>query len=655
MSKCFFTSLCAGLIFVWAAPVAAQPAKLCAPDAKGVPTRRGPPIWWGTSSDDVVVDPQPSDPRWQGATRITRGDGAHEEVSLRALSHTEDGQQYLYLEWAAHPTHAGTDDDRGTIYLGLSAGSGSTNTFVVQFDVGAATASAPTELSGYKLYAEPTDGELKKVSTDLAWLENTADVQDDEPTNPDAAKGWFLRARIPIKDASTTGYDDALPVGTEFYLWTQWSLPRVADDDRVYAYPHGLPEATEVPGPTEDIPPTLQPPPIGQWKPAVFGTSDPECASGGVRLDRLQVGVAPNGQEGTAVLSHKIEAGAVNSLVARPENTGTEPISEKGIEATFRISDWGSSSEWTPIGTGLLSESLEPKGTDPSDPFDGMAPISIQWEPSTDYLDDSKDHQCMLVELRGSGGPELPPTGAEPGSNKVTFLNESVYRNMDFVETNSVFSRKATISAKGLPAIDGASDREIYLYLETRNMPQKVDESKWHHRKRFIDYHLDRIRGDDPGRSPYGKEQPGDYEALDDLMPTYIVHVYHDTGRTVRRNGKERRVLKSQPSFGYYVDHNDPLVGWSVALDGAEYLGDNWYRIRVEDEGTHVVRTRVQARETSAEKPIQAVADWPNHDPCIDGGPCPDSGDSPWWQRYWWLWILAIIVIIVFVKRRSSS
>lgn len=641
MTRWLRAAVCAATVCAWVTPAIAAPAKLCAPTASGVPGRSGPPLWWETPSSSDVEDPQPSDPRWKGATRITRGHGAHEEVSLRVLSHpspTTTGTKFLYLEWAAHPTAVNVDQDRGSVYLGLSAPGGSGQAFVIRFDIGAATTTS--ELAGYELYTHTSDtasgSDFQSASTDVDWLTETASVFDDEVPG---AKGWFLRARIPIKDASATGFADALPIGTEFVAWTQWSLPIDPDTDRAYAVPDGSIVATEI-----GTPPVLRTPLVDDWKPAMLGSGDPACAIGGIRLTRHNVGVAPGGDV-TVAPEHQITVGAANLFVARPENTGTSNVAGGSIEATFRIADWGSTmdeGEWNEIGTGTLTSTL---------PAGGTAPITTTWTPPSNYLDSHDDHQCMLVELRGSGSG---PTGGA-----VTFINESVYRNMRFEEA-STFSDVATISAKGLPPIEDATERELYLYLEKRNMPVEVNEDVWRSNKRFIDYHLARIRGEDP-QSPYRKDPPDDYTALAKLMPTYVVHVYHDTGRTVRRNGKERRVFKTQPSFGYYVDHQGKLAGWSTALDGAEPVGDGWYHLRVEDGGSHVVRTRIQGHESPDEESIQDEPDWkPEREPKPDTEPKPgvdDDGDEdspPWWQEYWWVLVLVLILLIIFAARRKK-
>ncbi len=67
------------------------------------------------------------------------------------------------------------------------------------------------------------------------------------------------------------------------------------------------------------------------------------------------------------------------------------------------------------------------------------------------------------------------------------------------------------------------------------------------------------------------------------MLPTYVAHVWHDTGRVKKVNGRNVKVLAAAPSFGYYVSHDGPLVGWrfGVAGTGVTQIGPNLYRVSV--------------------------------------------------------------------------
>jgi opacity protein-like surface antigen len=96
-----------------------------------------------------------------------------------------------------------------------------------------------------------------------------------------------------------------------------------------------------------------------------------------------------------------------------------------------------------------------------------------------------------------------------------------------------------------------------------------------------------------PERPPLGV----DFDTLDQLYPTYVVHAFHDTGKTTVVNGRTMHVLRPQTSFGYYVHHDGQLEGWDTALQGAQQIAPDYYRIAVPQGGTETVTTRIVARE----------------------------------------------------------
>src|SRR5207253_8550297 len=115
-------------------------------------------------------------------------------------------------------------------------------------------------------------------------------------------------------------------------------------------------------------------------------------------------------------------------------------------------------------------------------------------------------HQCMLVELKSTASPGL------------TFTSSSVYRNMDVVSA-SRFQRDALLSVKGLAPAAGGS-RDLYVYVETRDMPERVKHAP---AKEPI-----AVSPQDGGRREVDRpDQAGAARPL----PAYRVHIYHDTGK----------------------------------------------------------------------------------------------------------------------------
>src|SRR5215213_2688497 len=92
-------------------------------------------------------------------------------------------------------------------------------------------------------------------------------------------------------------------------------------------------------------------------------------------------------------------------------------------------------------------------------------------------------------------------------------------------------------------------------------------------------------------------------EELDQVFPTFRVHVYHDTGfRQTVSDGTSRPVLKPQSSFGLYVYHEGSLQGWETAIQGAQRIEDNLYLISVENKSTAKIKVVVQAVEEGDER-----------------------------------------------------
>jgi Putative peptidoglycan binding domain len=85
-------------------------------------------------------------------------------------------------------------------------------------------------------------------------------------------------------------------------------------------------------------------------------------------------------------------------------------------------------------------------------------------------------------------------------------------------------------------------------------------------------------------------------EDLDQLFPTFRIHVYHDTGENVTgSDGNLHPVLSAQSSFGVYAYHEGSLEGWQTSIQGAERIANNWYLLPVPNNGTAKITVRTQA------------------------------------------------------------
>jgi hypothetical protein len=215
----------------------------------------------------------------------------------------------------------------------------------------------------------------------------------------------------------------------------------------------------------------------------------------------------------------------------------------------------------------------------------------------------------------------------------------------------SFIEKKATISIKGLPAI-APDGRDVYVWVEALNMPSVIPpEGPPAQLRTTVPGHIlnDNTMPINARETRYSPPQPGksmpvpgpaelqrmllDGEVtqaqIEAVVPTYIVHVYHDTGARLRFGGTDRPMLTEQGAFGYYINHTGPLTGWQHELVGdgftLEQLATDFYRIKkLANDGSVTVTTRITARENNS------------------------GGIWPWWSWIVLLIILLLLALLIF-------
>ena len=203
-------------------------------------------------------------------------------------------------------------------------------------------------------------------------------------------------------------------------------------------------------------------------------------------------------------------------------------------------------------------------------------------------------HQCIQAQLGTNG------VG-------VQFATKSAFRNMHQAPA-SLHRETATIDTLGLKKISGQSYHNIYLYLETKNMPYRVDAgySPTTYNAAMTlynrDSHSDKRQ---PGFNPNVPAPSENFFAK--TMPTLIVHAYADTGHTYKNNGVTYPVLTQLTSFGQFVSHDasveGPAYGWDASLEAVtgtafEKVGPNTYRLQIPNDAAGKVVTHVEALPT---------------------------------------------------------
>lgn len=619
----------------------------CIPYADGIWHMGGPPNWGLANLVTPVIDTidatQPAvgaikDPRWRGAVNQSFGAGIAEDASFRAVWYETAGKRYLYFSWhVKFDSDPDSTIDRLYVVIAPSA-SGGTRPLVVDIQPFTDTADHLTAeppdaiVAGRRrIVAGPNPGEgigTNEVLGNLPdWLNETRVWRSGTA----AAQGqWAIHMRVPIDPAATdVDGDNGLRLTTSFNMWYEF---RIAEAARADASGTGItggvlrlniPAGVSLTGGGTVFP---NPNTAGQGENYTYGVvagiNGISCpAVNGISIQYLDIGT-------TNVPDSFIHPTNSNTFVARPRNNSGALVAASAINATFRLADWGSSrtdAAWTTIQSGVTNSGSIDSMTQANATNDirfsraGMAAAfpNVAAEP----------HQCMLVELSGAG---------------LLFTTSSVVRNMDFV-LNSKDVRPATISVKGLPPISSAP-RDVYLAVEKINMPAQTQRDLG----QFGPVMVADVRPshDDDQESLFNKVQAArtlvkrgfnpDKHAkpaqrlalmldalrevratpddLDQLFPTYRVHVYYDTGETWTVDGATYPLLGLHPSFGFYAYHEGPLLGFNTQLRGAIRLAENFYLLRVPNNGSAKITTILhgispgEENQMEPEEPIQA---WP--------------------------------------------
>lgn len=576
----------------------AQPA-VCIPQAVGVPANPGPPIWWDKDGDSSFPeypseDDRVDDPRWKLSASITHptsGGGATEHAAFRALYRAESGQTFLYLSW-----HVKVDpqlnNDLDFLIVGFSPGLGSQDVIlrITPYHTSSPlpkkaeqpyNVEAHTSSDGGVTWVSWSGGAEPGWSNDYTriWLEQTGSN----------SYSWAIQMRVPITTSAVINLNSGLNLGDSFKMWYELQAYN-AGGYTAYAWPDSVTISYSSIG--EEILP-----PISSWGDFCVGSCPAStgltCASG-ISLASYNIGTTNTDSAGNPT-PHRIDPTNPNIFFAKPRNDTGSTIGAGNLTARFRIANWGSLPDWNDVSNPELlwgdipipGGSAASNSADISDGTEGW----IQTNPWTltdceriDFTSDpwpvhcnagtdparyrKRVHQCILVELSGPG---------------LVFTNRSVHRNMDFA-TASKFSREAEISVVGLGA-DALSrpKRDVYLYVQTMNMPEVVNK--------------DELRKAKAVGTIAVMEESWTFQQIAERLPTYIVHVYHDTGERKKIDSVQYSKLRPQTSFGYFIQHKGELEGWNHILNGAILIAPDFYKIGVPNDSASTITTEIVARE----------------------------------------------------------
>jgi MYXO-CTERM domain-containing protein len=655
-----------------------------------VPGLPGAPEWVDWNGDSFWR-PELHDPRWSGAPLDflsyvpgTGEPGWIHEVAVRVVA---DGK-IVYISFQAQDDDTGPDAN-DYVYVGLSEGSGN-GAYAIKINADGSGAdipgpadpdgAGPTEV----IIDSPPPKQLSPIALGWWHTTNATVASPNWDSEQSGALPWLQGARwnrpgigsprwaITLRlDLSPAGLDIA--GATRFFFGAKVNkstgdilvgnaVPKTdSDTDRVgdTAIPHRSNQWVQYLEPgavcTEGI--TLDRGDVGVW------TGSPGVASGGSLTNVICAGGACGSGEN------------VFRVTARNvDNSGG--IGTWAIRARMRIADWGSTvafwnfAHWTdvapvPHGTDVFDAPTSDLSAGNGwywlpavDAGDGTSAVTIDYQCSKggdDYCpklhDESEDHQCMLVEL------------GQPTGSTFKFRNKAVYRNMNY-EDLSALTVPAKISLLGLKkALGEDKPRDVYLYVEQRNMPPHGNKALQLPQK---DLSVARRLAENPIAVPRAPRKRAvarpvsraaakaaavvsanaaalsariarsnerlanglplrnalamtSDQLLDAVWPTYRVRVYYDSGRTFTVKGKKNRVLIPMVPFGFRLNHQGALYGFTTQLASTDRAqlksaGGNWYKLSLPSEGAVKVSTALAAQE----KPVT-----PGAGPCPAPQPCP--------------------------------
>lgn len=523
---------------------------VCFPQAVGVPFAPGPPVWWNTTDGGVpALNQRLDDPRWNGCTRIgfdgPWASAAGEEAGFRALHAVENGQTGLYLSWTIKADNT-QDDAQDRVTVGFRTPGGNAYLFRMEAfpDQGGPNPFRPLAVTAMFQVGVPG------AQPAPAWVGARGRVIA-------SANIWAIQLHVPVRSAGPDVDANGIRLDAAFKFWFEIRVMLGGAGPYTVGYP----------GPNLGGTPA-------SWDDATIGGGG--CGQV-VSIDssRIRTNNTPSNRI-------RFGSGQTNELIAEPLNNTGNVVGAGAIAARYYIANWGSIPNDRNNATNLWAEIPGGPATNPSPINNGASgPITLPWIVQNPFLADFVAgtrwlHQCMLVELSGGG---------------LAFSPSSAFRNMEFV-TASEFEREAQISVRGLPD-PGTPQRDVYLLVRTANMPARVEP-----RPKPEPRQVERRRedGEDGEFDPHATDLSGfDLIARDE--PTYLVHVFHDTGQVDAETG--RPVLAAQTPFGYFVSHDGPLHGWTHELSGATLtqVGPDLYRLRVPTNGEAVVSTRIEAVE----------------------------------------------------------
>jgi hypothetical protein len=603
----FFGLTCLGLFIP-----SAFAQKTCVPPVSGIPGFSNPrPNWFDSSQPSPDYQATLDDPRWRGSSSHDYGQGSTSDAQFRALTSVEGGSTVLYLSWNVKST-ASLVPSFTTMYVGFMPSSLSGGTIVeVTLQTTSTANDVPQQIGSITYYTSTVlNGSGTTNWTTASPTPNWASQNTriwQSGTNP---YSWAVEMRIPVDPTGVNGVNIGDP--NNFNLWYETQLAYPPDPSNpvnplvTYTWPR-----TTTANPTQFVfqidQTTFKPtfPDPATWGPYALKdpNSDTSCLNG-IDIITANIGTVSAG-------SYYISLSNPNTFFAKPQNYSNQAVNAGTLTATFRIANWGSqigdltANSWKPIPNGANVADTMGVGAAPSPgtaavgniqtnwtlsasdkcPFIGASGVTdasgmfIPGDPSCPNPTPTQVlHQCILVQLNGPG---------------VEFIHDSAFHNEEFQKA-SIVQENAEVSVIGLnPIANGSATRDVYLYVETRNMPAVI-LSAW----KDLFQNLFGPPAQRTDESVRAKIATMSETEINQAVPIFLVHAYHDTGVDIMlADRKKHRLLEPQTSFGYYLYPHAEVLGWQKTLQGATQLAPDYYKLAVPNNGVKQITTRIVAAE----------------------------------------------------------
>jgi hypothetical protein len=529
---------------------------ICFPTATGVPFANEPPHWWDTAGSSVpALNDRVDDPRWRGATRLgfdgPWASASGEEAGFRALSLPTGGGGFeLFLSWTVKADNS-QDPGGDRVRIGFQTPGAA---YLVQLEPFALMAGSANFRPLRTALVFPVGSGA--LSPTPAWVGARGRVIA-------SATSWTVQLHVPVRSGAPDIDGAGIQLPNPFRFFFDIRVAITGGAQFTVTYP-----STGVAG----TPST--------WDVATIG------GTGCGQVASILASSLRTANPSPHTIRYGGPAAPVNTLIADVSNGTPNGIPAGTLNSRFWIANWGSIPNDPNQATNLWAEIPQPPPTAPNhatnlNPIDpgNTGPVTHDWIVGSPFLAEFLagtrwTHQCLLCEISGGSVPFSPSSASS---------------NFDIVAA-SEFSRDAQISVRGLPD-PGTAQRDVYLLVRTTNMPQRVQPPRQEPRAASKeddgdDDRFDRAATDFSGMELFQRDHP-----------TYVVHVFHDSGQVDPETG--RRILVPQTPFGYVVHHDGRLDGWEHDLTGPGIteVGPGFYRIRVPTGGEAVVTTKITARE----------------------------------------------------------